>query len=484
MFSFSSSGLLLLSFVSLALGQTYTKCQPLNTTCPPDDALGTSHDFNFNSSTVLAQGFDTTIGEVGYGDNGLEFTISKKGDMPTVVSNFYIFWGSVSVVMRAAKGQGIISTIVLLSDDLDEVDWEMMGGNATTAESNYFGKGNTTTYDRALYHPVNSDISDNFHNYTTHWTSDQLQWWIDGNLVRTLQYGDALGGRNYPQTPMTVRMGIWAGGDSSEDPYTIEWAGGLTNYNDGPFTMYVQSATVTDFSNGKQYAYGDHSGSWQSIQTIAGNSTIKDTLNAPPPLTLAQKWNNLSSGTKIAIYASAGGGGALLFAALLFVCIRQRRKGRQERDAYNAKIEAEREEAYRDQIQLREKGLGGWNKKEYESQGEDALGGWGGEHVAPGTKVDGDGISPVYHSPASPGLRSPVPGRARTMSPGPLVAPQPQRAWNGSPQQGSFASYGGQRSPQSPNFPLASPQGPPQGYGNGYGNGGGYGNARGGYQRF
>jgi hypothetical protein len=277
MVSFSSSSLLLSSIFSLVLAQTTTKCQPLNKTCPPDEALGTSHTFTFNSSTVLGQGFDTSIGEVGYGDNGLEFTVAKKGDMPTVISNFYIFWGSVSVVMRAAKGQGIISTIVLLSDDLDEVDWEMMGGNATFAESNYFGKGNDTTFDRALYHPVNSDLRDNFHNYTTHWTSDQLQWWIDGNLVRTLKYGDALGGRNYPQTPMTVRMGIWAGGDPSEPQGTIDWAGGPTNYDDGPYTMYVQSATVTDFSSGAQYVYGDNSGSWQSIKTIA---CVSD-----PPLT-------------------------------------------------------------------------------------------------------------------------------------------------------------------------------------------------------
>jgi beta-glucanase (GH16 family) len=266
--SFSTISLLLL-LLPLVHGQTSTKCQPLNTTCPPDAALGTSHEFNFNSSSVLSTGFNTSIGTVGYGANGLEFTVAQKGDMPTVISNFYIFWGSVSVVMRAAKGQGIISTIVLLSDDLDEVDWEMMGGNATFAESNYFGKGNTTTYDRADYHEASSDLRDNFHNYTTHWTSSQLEWWLDGNLVRTLQYGDALGGANYPQTPMTVRMGIWAGGDPSEPAGTISWAGGVTNYNDGPFTMYVQSATVTDFSSGAQYEYGDHSGSWQSIKTIA-----------------------------------------------------------------------------------------------------------------------------------------------------------------------------------------------------------------------
>lgn len=52
--------------------------------------------------------------------------------------------------MRCASGTGIISSIVLESDDLDEVDWEFIGGNSTSVETNYFGKGNTTSYDRAM----------------------------------------------------------------------------------------------------------------------------------------------------------------------------------------------------------------------------------------------------------------------------------------------------------------------------------------------
>lgn len=238
--------------------------------CPPNEALGAHHEFNFNSSSILDQGFTTSMGKVGLGGDGAQFTVAREGDMPTVISKFYIFWGSVSVVMKCAGGQGIISTLVLLSDDLDEVDWEMMGGNVTTAQSNYFGKGNTTLYDRAIYHPVNSNIVDNFHNYTFHWTSDELQWLIDSEVVRTLKFGDALGGRNYPQTPMAVRLGIWAGGDSKQPKDTIEWAGGVTDYKAGPYTMHVQSIQVTDFSEGsKQYEYTDRSGSWQSIKTIA-----------------------------------------------------------------------------------------------------------------------------------------------------------------------------------------------------------------------
>lgn len=248
--------------------QTFTNCNPLNTTCPEDPALGINHTFVFNTSTTVTDSFNITAGAITYGANGAEFTVAKKGDSPTIESQFYIFFGSVSVIMKAATGQGIISSIVLESDDLDEVDWEFMGGNSTHAETNYFGKGNTTSFDRAFYYPVSSNVQENFHNYTTLWTSEQLQWFIDGELVRTLPYAAANNGNNYPQTPMTVRMGIWAGGDPGNSNGTIEWAGGLTDYSKGPYTMFVQSATVNDFSTGKAYEYSDHSGSWQSIKII------------------------------------------------------------------------------------------------------------------------------------------------------------------------------------------------------------------------
>lgn len=256
------------ALISHVVAQTWTPCNPLNATCPNDPALGLNHTFYFNESSTVTNTFNITAGSLVYGLNGTEFTVAKKGDSPTIQSQWYIFFGSVSIVMKAASGQGIISSIVLESDDLDEVDWELMGGNGTHAETNYFGKGNTTSFDRAIYYPVSSDPRENFHNYTVHWTSSQLEWYIDSTLVRTLPYAAANGGDNYPQTPMTLRMGIWAGGDPDNAEGTIEWAGGLTDYNDGPYTMYVQSAQVNDFSTGSAYQYSDHSGSWQSIKAL------------------------------------------------------------------------------------------------------------------------------------------------------------------------------------------------------------------------
>lgn len=258
----------LFSLIAPIAAQTWTSCNPLNQTdCPTDPALGMSHEFNF-TQTSAGSTWNTTAGTVLYNDDGAEFTINNRGDAPTMQSKFYIFFGEVEVWLKAATGQGVVSSIVLESDDLDEVDWEFTGTNTTHGESNYYGKGNTTAAaTRAFWHPVESP-QNLFHNYTTRWTADRIEWFIDGTSVRTLEYADANGGASFPQTPMNVRLGIWAAGDQDNNNYTIAWAGGETDYTKGPYTMYVQRARVTDFSSGKEYKYGDQTGTWQSIDVI------------------------------------------------------------------------------------------------------------------------------------------------------------------------------------------------------------------------
>jgi hypothetical protein len=105
--------------------QTFTNCNPLNSTCPADLALGTYAEFDWTANHLNNDIWNSTSTPVGFGTDGAEFTIAKQGDSPTINTNFYIFFGTVSVVMKAAPGQGIVSSIVLLSDDLDEVDWEV-----------------------------------------------------------------------------------------------------------------------------------------------------------------------------------------------------------------------------------------------------------------------------------------------------------------------------------------------------------------------
>lgn len=56
-------------------------------------------------------------------ENGAKFTISEKGDAPTIETDYYIFFGEVTITMQGAPGTGIVSSAILESDDLDEIDW-------------------------------------------------------------------------------------------------------------------------------------------------------------------------------------------------------------------------------------------------------------------------------------------------------------------------------------------------------------------------
>lgn len=113
-----------------------------------------------------------------------------------------------------------------------------------------------------------------WHTYAVNWTSDAITWFVDGAAVRTLQYADAQGGTRFPQTPMKLKLGIWAGGDAAAGnlPGTVTWAGGAVDYSKGPFTMDVEYANIINYSPADTYKYKDNSGNWQSIDVIGGSA--------------------------------------------------------------------------------------------------------------------------------------------------------------------------------------------------------------------
>lgn len=241
-------------------------CNPLSaTSCAADPALATSVVDNFQSASDNYLPYETPD-EIYYGDDGLTLTLSKRFDNPSLVSSFYIMFGRIEVSLKTAYGTGIISSFFLQSDDLDEIDLEWFGGDASQMQSNFFSKGDTTTYDRGQYHEM-SDPRSEFHNYTLDWTQESLNWYIDGSLVRTLANDTSDG---YPQSPMRVYFGIWAGGDPSNAEGTIEWAGGETDYSDAPFSMYINNLIVSDYSTGSDYSYTDKTGDWTSIEALDG----------------------------------------------------------------------------------------------------------------------------------------------------------------------------------------------------------------------
>lgn len=238
-------------------------------------ALGGNATFNFNNTGIPSDGKiwkKQNNGKIDWSEKGATFIIERSGDAPMVQSRFYMLFGRFEVVMKAASGQGIVSSAILQSEALDEVDWEFLGSNHTHVLTNYFGKGNTTSFDRGREYKMDTAPQDDFHNYTIDWTADRIQWWLDGKMLRELVPAQALGGKNYPQTPMNIRLGSWAGGDkANNDPGVVKWAGGETNFGDGPFIMTVQSVYAKDYTEGAEYSWEnmDSSGAWQKVKVIA-----------------------------------------------------------------------------------------------------------------------------------------------------------------------------------------------------------------------
>ncbi|KAK3341753.1 concanavalin A-like lectin/glucanase domain-containing protein, partial [Lasiosphaeria hispida] len=253
------------SLSSVAVAQTWSACNPLYTTCPANPALGMTIDVEFSQGSVNS--FVAGGGTPTYDSDGVTFSVARQGDAPQLISVFYIMFGRVEVTMKAAPGAGIVSSLVLQSDTLDEIDMEWLGADSTQVQTNYFGKGQAEPYNRGQFNPAPNNQAE-WITYIIDWTPDRIVWYVGGTAVRTLTYNDANG--QYPQSPMQVKFGAWSGGDPANPPGTIAWAGGPTDYSQGPFPMRVKSALVSDYSTGKSYLYGDNSGTWQSIRSEGG----------------------------------------------------------------------------------------------------------------------------------------------------------------------------------------------------------------------
>lgn len=249
--------------------------------CPPNPALGKAVKVDFTSGQ--SDSF-TPQGSPSYDSNGASLTVAKDGDSPTLSSKWYIMFGHVDFVIKAAPGTGIVSSAVLQSDDLDEIDWEWLGGDNGQVQSNYFGQGKTLDYNRGAFHPASGN-HDGFKTYSIDWTADQIVWSIDGQTVRALSSSTATQ-YPYPQTPMMIKVGAWCGGCSSNAPGTVQWAGGPASFANGGSTMQVKSISVTDYSTGSQYKYTGTDGKWESIEAVGGSVNSKGKgstgANAPP----------------------------------------------------------------------------------------------------------------------------------------------------------------------------------------------------------
>ncbi|QRV76563.1 glycoside hydrolase family 16 protein [Ceratobasidium sp. AG-Ba] len=142
----------------------------------------------------------------------LVMTLTEANGGTRLSSTRYVHYGTISAMIRTGKWAGVVTAFITMSDAKDEIDWEWPGAQVTEAQTNYFwlAKANYS----ATQGTTVKDLSDtyvNYHNYTIDWQEDELNWLIDGNVVRTLKKADTLsatvpGRYEYPTTPARIQL--------------------------------------------------------------------------------------------------------------------------------------------------------------------------------------------------------------------------------------------------------------------------------------
>lgn len=109
-------------------------------------------------------------------------------------------------------------------------------------------------------------------------------------LNRDDTYNDTTKQHNYPQTPSRVQLSLWPGGLPSNGEGTIEWAGGLVDWDSEYMQNGYYYASVKDISvecydpphgdkNGNSYYYSSTTGTEDTV-VIGDNSTVIGSMQA------------------------------------------------------------------------------------------------------------------------------------------------------------------------------------------------------------
>jgi len=156
--------------------------------------------------------------------------------------------------MKTGRWNGVVAAFITMSHIKDEIDWEWPGDKTTEAQSNYFWQGVVPTdKTNGETHTGLTDTFANFHDYTIDWQPDSLSFGIDGKTVRTIQRSSTVGAdgvTRFPNTPSRVQFSIWPAGIDGTAKGTIDWAGGMIDWDSpdykaaGGFYTLLESVTV------------------------------------------------------------------------------------------------------------------------------------------------------------------------------------------------------------------------------------------------
>lgn len=209
------------------------------------DGNATEYDWVVDKGTIFNT--NTTGGE-------LALALTQDNGGTRISSTRYMHYGTVTANLKTGRWGGVVTAFITMSDIKDEIDWEFPGAATTEAQSNFFWQGVIPT--DTSHGDTTKDLSDtfdNYHAYTLDWQPDAITFSIDGNVVRTVNakdYVDGNGGSQFPNTPARIQISLWPAGIDSMPSGTVEWAGGMINWDDadyksaGHFYALLKSVSV------------------------------------------------------------------------------------------------------------------------------------------------------------------------------------------------------------------------------------------------
>ena len=74
-------------------------------------------------------------------DGGLLLTMAPRTVGTVMASTVYMWFGNVKARMKTGIGRGVVTAFILLSDVKDEIDFEWVGVDLETAQTNYYFQG-------------------------------------------------------------------------------------------------------------------------------------------------------------------------------------------------------------------------------------------------------------------------------------------------------------------------------------------------------
>ncbi|KAH9933791.1 concanavalin A-like lectin/glucanase domain-containing protein [Fomitopsis serialis] len=271
-----------------------------------------STEYNGNASAwdfILEQGniLNTTAGE-------LVLTLSEQNNGTLLTSTRYVHYGQITARMKTGRWGGVVTAFITMSDIKDEIDWEWPGNQTTEGQTNYFWQGFVPTQTAGQTTGNLTDTYSNYHDYTLDWQQDSLTWLVDGNVVRTLTRAEATdnstGLSRFPSTPSRIEFSLWPAGISSEPQGTVQWAGGMIDWNDpdyksaGHFYAYLDSVAITcndpttPGPNITSYVYSSNSSAYTPSIDLSNDTTISSN-GAVAGVPASAKWAFFATGAAV-----------------------------------------------------------------------------------------------------------------------------------------------------------------------------------------